>query len=569
MKGAEAQTVPTIGTIDIAETVAGEKVRLAYARWQPENGAVGTVVAVHGLTRQKRDFDFIAETLVKEGYDVWAVDAPGRGESSRFADPQNYYNGVYADVFSTFLKQMKFPPVHWIGTSMGGLIALHMAAKGHTGLFRSLTLIDITHKPRRDGLDRVFGLITETLPVFTSIEHYTAGLKKHLLLGDVPEHVWRHYAEHQLRKTGDVYALHHDPLIARRALSELKKVYDLSEGVQKLTCPIALVAGGVSDLCTAEEIEGLKALKPEAIVHICPKAGHVPALDDAATQGFILDHLAKSSGRKHLPRLLDILEYLRTNPDGCAWTKAQTHKSLVPYLVEETYETADVIDQGKADEDLRDELGDILLQIAFHAQIASERGAFTFDDVAGAIVEKLERRYPTILGGEANTLKTPQEIDRRWEEIKAGERRKKGIRPDASILDEVSHGLPALLRAAKLKGRASREGWEWPDVSVLLGKINEEVGELRDEIEAKKIDREKVSAELGDLMFLLVDFARWYGFDAEDALRATNNRFERRFRYMEQGLKRIGRNFKTSTPEERMALWDEAKSLEKKKEEVA
>ncbi|MCK4945749.1 MAG: nucleoside triphosphate pyrophosphohydrolase [Alphaproteobacteria bacterium] len=275
----------------------------------------------------------------------------------------------------------------------------------------------------------------------------------------------------------------------------------------------------------------------------------------------------KNTEGKNLPRLLEIMEYLRTNPDGCAWTKAQTHKSLTPYLIEETYEAADVIDRDKIGNDLRDELGDMLLQIVFHAQIAEECGTFTFDDVAGAIVEKLERRYPTILGNEANTLKTPEEIAHRWEEIKEGERRKKGIHN--SILDEISHGLPALLRSAKLKGRISREGWEWPDVSMLLDKINEEVGELRDEIEAKAIDKEKVAAELGDLMFMLVDFARWYGIDAEDALRTTNNRFERRFRYMEQGLKQIGKNFKTSTPEERRNLWEKAKSLEKSRKKQA
>jgi MazG family protein len=268
---------------------------------------------------------------------------------------------------------------------------------------------------------------------------------------------------------------------------------------------------------------------------------------------------------QHLLRLLGILEYLRTSPDGCAWTKEQTHTSLTPYLIEETYETADVIDQGKVDDDLRDELGDILLQIVFHAQIATERKSFSFDDVAGAIVDKLERRYPTILGNEPNTLKTPEEIARRWEEIKAEERRRKGVNPEASILDEISHGLPALVRSAKLKGRAAKEGWEWPDVSKLLGKVSEELGELRAEIEAKKIDKEKVAAEMGDLMFMMVDFARWYGIDAEDALRTTNNRFERRFRHMEQGLKSFGKTVRTSTREERIALWDEAKRMEKQR----
>lgn len=263
--------------------------------------------------------------------------------------------------------------------------------------------------------------------------------------------------------------------------------------------------------------------------------------------------------------MLDILAYLRTHPDGCAWTKGQTHKSLVPYLIEESYEASETIDKGQYDAPLRDELGDVLLQIVFHAEIARERGSFTFDDVAKAIADKLERRYPTILGDEPNTLKTPEEIDRRWEEIKAEERKAKGIRiEEASILDEISHALPSLVRAAKMKARASKEGWEWPDITMLLDKISEEVQELREEIEKPQQDKEKVAAEFGDLMFMMVDFARWHGIDAEDALRTTNNRFERRFRYMEQGLKKSGNTIRNSTTAERRALWEEAKALEKK-----
>jgi nucleoside triphosphate diphosphatase len=272
-----------------------------------------------------------------------------------------------------------------------------------------------------------------------------------------------------------------------------------------------------------------------------------------------------AAAEKPIDRLLDIMAHLRTHPEGCAWTKDQTHKSLTPYLIEEAYETADMIDQGRYDETLRDELGDLLLQIAFHAEIARERKSFSFDDVAQAIVDKLERRYPTILGDEPNTLKTPEEIDRRWEEIKAEERKNKGVRDDASILDEISHALPALMRSAKLKGRAAKSGWEWPNVEMLLDKIAEEVGELRHEIAASNPDKEKVAAEFGDLMFMMVDFARWHGIDAEDALRITNNRFERRFRHMEQGLKKLGKDIKTASREERRALWDEAKRIEKDK----
>ncbi len=269
--------------------------------------------------------------------------------------------------------------------------------------------------------------------------------------------------------------------------------------------------------------------------------------------------------QKNIDRLLGIMNFLRTSPDGCAWTKAQTHKSLTPYLVEEAYETAETIDQGKTDVELRDELGDLLLQIAFHAEIAAERGAFTFDDVAKSIADKLERRYPSILGDEPNTLKTPEEIDRRWEEVKAEERKAKGLDgPDASILDEVSHGLPALIRASKLKGRAAKAGWEWPDVGMQLDKIEEELGELRVEVEAAKPDKEKIAHELGDLMFMLVDCARWHGIDAEDALRTTNNRIEARFRHMEKALKKQGKDIKSSTLDERRALWNEAKKAEKR-----
>lgn len=271
-----------------------------------------------------------------------------------------------------------------------------------------------------------------------------------------------------------------------------------------------------------------------------------------------------TTAERPIDRLLDIMAYLRTHAEGCPWTKEQTHRSLVPYLVEEAYEAADMIDQGHHDEPLRDELGDVLLQIVFHAEIARERGSFGFDDVAQAIVDKLERRYPTILGDEPNTLTTPEEIDRRWEEIKAEERARKGITKDSSILDEISTGLPALLRSAKLKGRAAKAGWEWPNVDMLLDKISEEVGELKAEIHAEKPDMERVMAEFGDLMFMMVDFARYHGFDAEDALRITNSRFEKRFRHMEKFLKAKGHpDIKSAPREDRLAGWNDAKAVEK------
>lgn len=273
-----------------------------------------------------------------------------------------------------------------------------------------------------------------------------------------------------------------------------------------------------------------------------------------------------TTAERPIDQLLEIMAYLRRNPEGCPWTKEQTHQSLTPYLIEEAYETADAIDQGKTDGILRDELGDLLLQIVFHAELAEERKAFNFDDVAQAIVDKLVRRYPTILGNEAHTLKTPEEIDRRWEEIKAQERAAKGITKDSSILDDISHGLPALQRAQKLKGRAAKDGWEWPDISMMLDKISEEIGELREEIEKQTIDKTRTAAELGDLMFMLVDFARWHGIDAEDAMRTTNNRFERRFRHMEKILKADYKRLGDAPVPVRKAAWEDAKRAEKEQE---
>ena len=273
----------------------GKPLTLAYADWQQEDAYRGTVVAVHGLTRQKRDFDFVAATLAKNGYQVIAVDAPGRGGSSWLADPNQYNLDFYADVFVAFLKNLGFTRVHWLGTSMGGLIALRIAEKDKANMLRSLTLIDITHKPHRAGLERIMGYVVENLPVFTSPAQYLDILKKNLPLGDMtPDYVWSHYAEHQLKKSGNNYIFHFDPKIARRAQEDFKKPVDLTAGMKKISCPVALVAGGKSDICTAQEIADTKALQPDLQVHICPMAGHVPALADAASQQFIYKNISNA-----------------------------------------------------------------------------------------------------------------------------------------------------------------------------------------------------------------------------------------------------------------------------------
>lgn len=287
-------------TLGSVPALNGEPCLLCAAVWEPQgmhDGAPkGTVMAVHGLTRQKHDFDYVAHALAKKGWRVLAVDVPGRGGSGWLRDPMRYDLDVYADVFAALLEQLSLPRVHWIGTSMGGLIAMGMADKGHGALFSSLTLIDITPVPNAVGLARIAAYVTETLPRFESRAQYAALLKQNLPLGDnVPEDVWEHYARHQLVQNADrSFSFHFDPLIARAARPAFEKGVDLTAGMMKISCPVALVAGSVSDLCTPAEIASLLNTHPQTQVHIRVGAGHVPALEDTATQDFIARFIASA-----------------------------------------------------------------------------------------------------------------------------------------------------------------------------------------------------------------------------------------------------------------------------------
>lgn len=284
---------PAIRSITVAGAFNGKDVSLCYAFWPAQGAKRDTVVAVHGLTRQKRDFDYIAQFLSAKGYDVYAVDAPGRG-GSQWLEADDYSLFNFGDIFTAFLKQMNLPLVHWLGTSMGGLLAMMMSLQDRHGFFKTVTLNDITHKPNRLALDRIAQYMTETFPVFDDPQKYTAFLRQNLPLGEVPEDIWAHYTMHQLKKVDGGYTFHFDPKLVRRAVIDLRADVDISEGVKKLSCPVALVAGSVSDLCTQAEIESLKQLKPDAKIHIVPKAGHVPALADDASQQFILEHISKA-----------------------------------------------------------------------------------------------------------------------------------------------------------------------------------------------------------------------------------------------------------------------------------
>lgn len=222
---------------------------------------------------------------------------------------------------------------------------------------------------------------------------------------------------------------------------------------------------------------------------------------------------------EQLNRLLSIMAALRDPVRGCDWDKAQTFATIAPYTIEEAYEVADAIERDAID-DLREELGDLLLQVVFHARIAEESGDFSFDDVARSISEKMERRHPHIFGDEDGAM-----AERRWEELKAKERASSGAK---SAMDGVARALPALLRAEKLQKRAARDGFDWPDTNGPAEKLAEEARELAEAMPDQRLE------EAGDLLFAAVNVVRAYGIAPEEALRAANAKFERRYRGMEE-----------------------------------
>ncbi len=258
-----------------------------------------------------------------------------------------------------------------------------------------------------------------------------------------------------------------------------------------------------------------------------------------------------------LERLLQIMARLRDPQQGCPWDLEQTFSTIAPYTVEEAYEVADAIERGDLS-DLKEELGDLLLQVVFHSRIAEEQGAFAFEDVARAINDKMVRRHPHVFG-EAS-FASGQEQTAAWEAMKAQERAGKGR--DQSLLDDVPRGLPALTRAVKLTKRAARVGFDWPNTDFVLEKLREEIGEMEAEIEAR--DHEALRGELGDVLFVLANLARKLDIEPEDALRSSNAKFVRRFQFIEQALAERGRSPEQSDLEEMDALWDAAKAAERR-----
>src|SRR5579863_7725661 len=264
---------------------------------------------------------------------------------------------------------------------------------------------------------------------------------------------------------------------------------------------------------------------------------------------------------RDISRLIEIMAQLRTPVTGCPWDLEQNFETIAPYTIEEAYEVADAIARGDLD-DLKDELGDLLLQVVYHARMAEEQNAFSFGDVVEAVCRKMIRRHPHVFADKDGNI-SPAGVKSAWERIKAEEKAERAARrpneaaPLRSLLSNVKAGQPALTRAMELQRKASTVGFDWNDPRAVLRKIREEADEIEAALDHG--DSEEMAAETGDLMFALVNLARHVGANPEMALRGTNAKFERRFAYIERALAAKGRTPDSASLEEMDALWNEAK----------
>ncbi len=270
-----------------------------------------------------------------------------------------------------------------------------------------------------------------------------------------------------------------------------------------------------------------------------------------------MPHPIPTAEQAPIDRLREIMHILRA-PGGCPWDAEQTHESLLKHLIEEAYEVAEAIRGGDRDE-IVDELGDLLLQPIFHAEIANETRAFDFDDIASAICEKLIRRHPHVFGD--SDVDTPDAVLRQWEEIKSQEKggpnRVESTTQQGYFVEKVNEGLPALMAADKLQKKVAKVGFDWPDTVPVISKIKEETEEVIEELESG--DPESVREEIGDLLFAVVNLARKTGNDAEILLMETNRKFLKRFQKVEIALREQGKTLEDSTLEEMDSQWEIAK----------
>jgi len=255
---------------------------------------------------------------------------------------------------------------------------------------------------------------------------------------------------------------------------------------------------------------------------------------------------------RSIDRLLSIMQRLRDPENGCPWDRAQTYKTIVPHTLEEAYEVADAIEREDYAE-LRDELGDLLFQVVFYAQLAKEDERFDFEEVAKAIADKLERRHPHVFADKR--FSDAEEQTRHWEELKAQERADKSVQTQHSILDGIARTLPAMSLANKLQKRAAQVGFDWPDWSGVVAKVHEELAELHE----AWADQQRREDEIGDLLFTCVNLVRHAGCDPEAMLRRANQKFERRFRDLEAACHAQQRRVDELSPEELESIWSAVK----------
>lgn len=273
----------------------------------------------------------------------------------------------------------------------------------------------------------------------------------------------------------------------------------------------------------------------------------------AKTGGFVYG-IPRTGGRRGLEngfqKLVELMARLR-GPDGCPWDRKQTPQSLKPFLIEECYEVVDALDEG-APEKVKEELGDLLFQIIFHARLAEEAGQFTIGDVIAANREKMTRRHPHVFGEEK--LATDKEVLANWEEIK---KKEKGYEHRKSVLEGVPRDLPSLLRAHRLQERAARIGFDWARLEEALPKLDEEIAEFKESL--KQEDAAGIEEELGDLFFMLVNISRFLGVNPEEALRKTISKFIHRFRFIEEKAEAAGKSLAVMSLDEMERLWQESK----------
>jgi MazG family protein len=291
------------------------------------------------------------------------------------------------------------------------------------------------------------------------------------------------------------------------------------------------------------------------------RAGHNSSYDDRRLRlagtirdnGLLPSETEEKTTGQRFERLVEIMARLRA-PGGCPWDREQTFDTIKPYLLEESYEVMDAIDRRDWP-GLREELGDLLLQSVFFAQMASEQGSFRIDDSIDSIVEKLIRRHPHVFGsGKADT---PDAVKKRWDEIKAEEKRQRGEK-ERTLLEGVPRALPALVEAQQIAQKAAKVGFDWPDIEDVFAKLEEELAELHDA--RASAAQQEIESEIGDLLFVVVNLARFLSVDAEQALRRTNSKFRHRFGHVEKSLAESGTPLEHASLEQMESLWQEAKT---------